>query len=182
MGDININTYKGWELFRFGGLPVDGAEKVISVVNNKGVVATTEWLLHGQGAAPQILAESDNKDLSIEGDGGSIHTEFQEFLKAHPDAVIEQIKDDGLFPKFKLGDYVAGVKFVSNKIEMTTNKICIVQTIDGSIYVRCVKNGSKPKRYNLICTNIDMENSESIIKKDVELLYSAPVLRHYIIY
>ena len=31
-GDININTYKGWELARFGGLPVDGAEKIINRV------------------------------------------------------------------------------------------------------------------------------------------------------
>lgn len=57
--ELNINTLKAWELARFGGLPKDGAEKVIKRVAKEGVMCTSDWLLHGLGAGPQLDSERD---------------------------------------------------------------------------------------------------------------------------
>src|ERR1700733_6271968 len=52
-GTLNINTYKGWELGRYGGLPLDGADKIVARVAKEGVICTAKWLLYGTGEPPQ---------------------------------------------------------------------------------------------------------------------------------
>jgi len=51
---LNINTLKAWELARFGGLPKDGANKVIMRVAQEGVTCSIDWLLYGKGESPRL--------------------------------------------------------------------------------------------------------------------------------
>lgn len=55
-GLINVNTLKGWELGRYGGLPKDGAEKIIQRIAREGVHCTLDWLLHEIGPGPRLIS------------------------------------------------------------------------------------------------------------------------------
>lgn len=57
--DLNFNTLKAWELARFGGLPKDGADKVIRRIAKEGVICTADWLLYGKGITPQLTTERE---------------------------------------------------------------------------------------------------------------------------
>lgn len=181
--EININTYKGWELARFGGIPVDGAGKVIKRIARAGVICSTEWLLYGKKPLPRL--ESDA--VSFFGEGciekteiGLIESEFMLYQSNTKYAVLVEVVDDGLLPNYKIGDFLAGSKKFGDDILSTINQICITETIDGKKYVRYVKKGASEGLYDLICTNYRTEMSK-VEESNLKLLYSAPIERHYII-
>src|SRR5438874_1764938 len=51
---LNINTYIGYEVARYGGLTRWGAEKVITRLAQEGVICTFNWLMYNIGAPPTI--------------------------------------------------------------------------------------------------------------------------------
>lgn len=179
---LNINTYKGWEIARYGGLPVDGAERVIRRVAHEHVIATLEWLLHGQGAGPYVMPSSGEKNLPKDGEGddhrASVFDEMVLFKRRFSHALTAQVKDDGLSPWFRPGDYVAGVKQYGRDIDQYIGECCIVETGDGEVLVRRVKKGNEPGRYMLLCTNLDSEVKRPVIY-DAVLVSAAPIIRHY---
>ena len=46
---LKLNTYKDWESERFGGLSIDGAERVIQRGAAENVICSLDWLLYGKG-------------------------------------------------------------------------------------------------------------------------------------
>ena len=180
--EININTYKGWELARFGGIPVDGAAKVVRRIAQSGVICSTEWLLYGKKPLPRLESDAISCFGEIEIEQTEIeliHNEFVLYQNNSKYAVLIEIVDDGLLPNYKIGDFIAGSKKLGDEIISTINKICIVETIDGKICARYVKKGQTDGLYNLICTNYHTEMN-NIEEHNVKLLYSAPIERHYI--
>lgn len=179
---LNINTYKGWEIARYGGLPVDGAERVIRRVAAENVIVTLEWLLHGQGAGPYVMPSAGAgelpKDGEEEGHRASVFDEMVLFKRRFSHAITAQIKDDGLAPWFRPGDYVAGVKQYGRDIEQYLGECCIVETGDGEVLIRRVKKGFEPGRYTLLCTNFDGEVKKPVVYNAV-LVSAAPIIRHY---
>ena len=112
-GEININTYKGWELGRFGGIPVDGAEKIVKIISQSGVLCSTEWLLYGGKPTPTLISEimSHESDADTEETGDIlIQKEFSIYQNATKNAVLIEVTDDGLSPDYQIGDYLAGEK------------------------------------------------------------------------
>lgn len=53
--EININTYIGYEVGRYGGLTKKGADKIIHYLSSKGVYFSMEWLMNGVGKGPTSL-------------------------------------------------------------------------------------------------------------------------------
>lgn len=179
--DININTYKGWELGRFGGIPVDGAEKVVKIIAKSGVICSTNWLLYGKKPAPTLISEAaphENNADSEERVDSLILKEFSIYQNATKNAVLIEITDDGLSPNYQIGDFVAGEKKFNDEIELTVDQVCIVKTIDGKKLIRYVKQGTDKERYTLICTNYHTTMCDVIVQ-NINLLYSAPLSRHY---
>jgi transcriptional regulator with XRE-family HTH domain len=179
--DININTYKGWELGRFGGLPVDGAEKVVKIIARSGVICSTEWLLYGKKPAPTLISEvtaSEGDANTEETDNSLIQKEFAIYQDATKNAVLIEVTDDGLSPDYQIGDFLAGEKKFNDDIELTLDQVCIVETTDGKKLVRYVKQGHEKGLYTLICTNYRTAMCDVIIK-NVRLLYSTIISRHY---
>lgn len=179
LDDININTYKGWELGRFGGIPVDGAEKVVKIIAKAGVVCSTEWLLYGQKSAPTLISEGTCCDVDAEDAAGKlILKEFSIYQDATKNAVLMEVTDDGLSPNYQIGDFLAGEKKFNDDIELTVEQVCIVETIEGKKLIRYVKKGLEKGLYTLICTNYHCKTNDFAVQ-NVHLLCSATISRHY---
>lgn len=185
---INIYTYKGWELACHGGLPVDGAERVVKRVAQEGVVCSIEWLLYEIGQGPHIIpdfkktkldkAKTTQKTVAVSSEEAKIIQEILLFRKHFPEVIDYQIEDDGSMPFYYPNDFVAGVKYFGKNINLLINQYCIAQTTDGQTLVRFLKYGSVPNKYTLLCTNPQsLVNSSTLY--DVELASAAPILRHY---
>ncbi|HVV69327.1 MAG TPA: hypothetical protein VHE99_09915 [Gammaproteobacteria bacterium] len=185
-GAININTYKGWEVARYGGLPVDGAERVVVRVRQEGVVCTADWLLYEIGVGPYVIpdyksaAEKGGKQAYVVPDNEEqlITNELLLFRKQFPDVIIYTIEDDGLSPIFEPGDFVAGIKLFADNIHKALNKNCIIQTQEGKVLARKLQEGSKAGVYMLTCSNIYTTTKMPVLY-DVAIVSAAPIIRCY---
>ncbi len=180
--DLNINTYKGWEIARYGGLPLDGAKKVIKRVVNFGVVCNIDWLLYGKGEEPYIIPKSakneqktGNKEVKVD---DNILREIMLFQSLFSNTIYYKVSDDGLDPKIKVNDYVAGIRYFDKEINKCIDKDCIIQTKDGRILTRQLKKGKERNTYMLICTN-PQTSVEMPVLYDLNLESAAPILRIY---
>lgn len=175
---LNLNTYKGWELARFGGLPIDGAEKVIKRVYQENVICDIEWLLYGKGQEPYILPKTNivsNQDKNT-----LVLKEILFFQSLYPNATYFTVNDNTLLPYYKPGDYVAGIKIFGENIKTALDQICIVELTNGDTFVRYLKACQDKESYRLISTNIDRTIENEIFL--AELHFIAPVIRHYKIF
>lgn len=181
--NINLNTYKGWELGRYGGLPADGAEKIVNQALKSGVICTTDWLLYGKEPPPSLLppknaqeSESEERPLTPL---NLIEKEFSIFQSACQSAVLEKIVDDSVAPNFKKGDYVAGVKKFNQEMDLAIDELSIVETRDGKKLIRYVKKGSLKGHYTLISVN-PLSKAEDLVILNTKLVYAAPISRSYL--
>lgn len=174
--EFNLNTYKGWELGRFGGLPVDGAERVIKRVAEANVICSVEWLLYGKGSEPYIAPqgtlgkEHNQNDLILK--------EIMFFQSFYQDATFIEVVDDALKPTYVIGDYVAGIKVYENDINTVINQACIVQLVTGETLCRYVKEGCSKNKYQLLATNLN-STIKGLQIIEAELKFAAPIIRHY---
>jgi transcriptional regulator with XRE-family HTH domain len=151
-GKINFNTYKGWEIGRHGGLPKDGAEKIITEVKKSGVVCTVEWLLYEKGMGPYSLqefaADADNITVnsaafSLQEQHQIIQQEINVFQTYYPHALVYCIEDEKMSPVYWPGDYVAGIECSAQSIHKAVNAYCIIKLINEEIFVRKVNSDQR---------------------------------------
>lgn len=183
----NVNTLKNWELGKYGGLPIDGAEKILFHIKTRGVDCTLDWLLHEIGVGPVavtdiIKAQEDkpkiNSIISNQNEEELIVNELLLFRKQFQNTIDFKIEDDGMEPIYKQTDYVAGIKHYQNEIFPLIGRICIIQTIHGKTLLRRLKVGSKNGFYTLLSDNLQSNLIEPVLY-DVEISSAAPVIRHY---
>lgn len=181
--DLNINTYKGWEIGRYGGLPLDGAKKVIKRVADAGVICTADWLLHGKDSEPYIIPtyiknsleeQQTNVDQVIE----HIHREIMFFQSHFSNTIYTKVYDDGLSPTFNPGDFVAGIRCFGKDIQSLIGKNCIIQTQDGDIITRCLKSSTTNNSFMLMCTNLQTSVNMPVLY-DISIESAAPIIRLY---
>lgn len=173
---LKLNTYKGWELGRFGGLPYDGAERVIKRVAEENVICSLDWLLHAKGREPYLLPKGEH---DLENNNTSlILKEIMLFQNCYHNAIYTEIIDDALMPVFMPGDYVAGIRLYGKDILQAANQPCIIQLVSGEILVRYLKNAQDETRFYLMTTNIGSIITGHIIT-DTELIFAAPIKRYY---
>lgn len=182
-GDINLATLISWEVGRFGGLSKKGASRVIERVAKEGVCCTPEWLLYGIGIGPEIrsnfekialVEEKENCSLS---EKDKIIQELITFRKLNKNAIDFIINDDSMLPHYQIGDFVAGTKRVSDRINLILGLDCIIQTKDGLLIVRNLQQGPRPESFNLISTNLQSKVKD-VILYDKELVSAAPIIWH----
>ncbi len=185
-GTINFNTLKGWENAKYGGLPPDGALKVIKRILKEGVICTTEWLLHGKGTPPNIIQKNfinfdekstgnyENFNENIE----DIKEELYIFQKYYLDISHYEVIDDSMEPLYLHGDIVAGKNYYGEHISNLIGKHCIIKLIDGSILLRYIRERIENSKYTIICLNILTKIKEPIIY-EADIISAAPIIRHY---
>jgi transcriptional regulator with XRE-family HTH domain len=178
-GDIKRNTLIGWENGRFGGLTSGGAIKVLAKVSQEGVHCSLDWLMHGKGPEPSVnplplIQQDDFVELNEE---IVIAYELAFFKAKNLNAVDMIVEDEGMHPQFKETDCVAGKKKIGKDIQLTIGCDCIVETEDGEVLLRNVREGKDPYTYTLICNNPAIKNRSSVVL-NVKLKYAAPVIWH----
>lgn len=185
-GTINFNTLKGWENAKYGGLPPEGALKVIKRVSREGVICSAEWLLHGEGSIPSIIQKnfsqfntnSSEVLTDINKPEISIKEELYMFQKYYLDISYFEISDDGMEPFYKLGDIVAGNNYYGDNILNLVGKDCIIKLIDGTILVRHIREEVGDSKYTIICLNVFTKVKEPLIYR-ADIILAAPIIRHY---
>jgi hypothetical protein len=167
---IHADTYKGWEIGRFGGLTEKGAQKVIEKLKAHGIHCSVNWLLFGVGVPPfedYSGVSTSQVDNAFEDQGAQISRELSVF-KAQKNAIDLYISDDSMSPWYLPGDVVAGIKILS----MIRDGVdCIVQLPSGELLLRKVHHAKTEGSYNLLPHKADAE-----VFTDVPLSFIAPVL------
>jgi hypothetical protein len=187
--NINLNTLKGWEVGRHGGLTNKGAVQIIKALRDRGVDCQIDWLLYGLGRGPRIFERLDGV---AEGEGSySVEEPFQSletgvenkkilqeliyFRQKHQHILDFIIEDDGMSPFYVPGEYVAGIRRTGKQIVSAVNKDCIVQTDNGLMVVRRLKSTQQPDLYHLICLNPHTTVAEPIIC-NAKVVSVAPII------
>ena len=184
---INFNTLKGWENAKYGGLPVDGAEKVVRRVAKEGIICTTDWLLYGLGPPPALhydINTNPNTALSAKivknaaQEEKFIKAELSLFKKHYKDIAFMKINDDGMEPFYKINERVAGINYYNADILNFVGKDCIIQLEDGRILLRNIKENVGNGFYQIICLNLNAKVRELVIY-NAKIKSAAPVMRHF---
>lgn len=179
---ININSLKGWEIGRYGGLTWSGAEKIINQTIKQGVQCTVDWLMYGIGVGPSAQSGfTDNTippltSVSTQDEDDKIAQELSLFREHYSNAVDFIVSDDGMSPVYQRGEYVAGVCLTPQQIDTVIGTMCIVQMENGDILLRQLLKGSEPNSYTLICLN--MAQITEPVLPNVKVLKVAPVIFH----
>ena len=180
-GDLNINTYKGWELARFGGLTQEGAEKVLARLFLAGVVCSSEWLLSGSGATPYLLEiDKSLSKFSLSNDKQSeknhILNELMIFQETHNDSVFIEITDDCMLPFYEKGDFIAGIKISNTCIDKAIDTNCIIKIKNGLTVARYLRKSLIENHFYLIPLN---SKSNAPLGIEAEIDFVATISRHY---
>lgn len=186
--DININTLTGWELARHGGLTAKGAEKVIALLANEGIKVTLDWLLYEIGAGPRMVSEPISKtkpnpekiDLNPSDFSKEKELIAQELLlfRSHHKRTFDLIvSDDGMFPYYRIGDYVAGIPFYGKDIYSFVGEVCIIQLENGQTVLRRLKKGAEENTFHLFCVNLETTVPKPILS-DIKVKSVSPIIWH----
>lgn len=187
---ININTYIGYEVGKYGGITKKGANKVVGYLEKKGVYSTIEWLMTGCGLPPTVTTDfqsniniTENINLSLrlpncdQKEESKISEEISLFYKHYANATGLLVNDDGMSPKYDEGDYVAGIRKFGSDIDDLVGLDCIVQTLEENFFVRTLSQGRVGSCYTLLCINPKTNVDQPVIY-DVSLISAASIIWH----
>jgi HTH-type transcriptional regulator, cell division transcriptional repressor len=181
---IPASTLQNWEDIGANGLSEKGAIKLARVLKTVGIHCSIEWLLYGIGESPiisdqlfldQVSLKHQSLVLSDDEEVALIAAELLLFRQHYKQQVMDFIiQDDGMLPRFVIGEYVAGVSSVK-QLDKMIGYDCIIQAETGEMFVRNVKLGSIPGRYTLVCANPQTTVPLPALY-DVEVIAMAPII------
>jgi transcriptional regulator with XRE-family HTH domain len=175
--NININTYIGYEVGKYGGLPKKSAEVILAYLSTKGVYCSFDWLMTGEGKGPYTIVDTPSVSLSVLNEEQKIYTELALFHSHYQNAVDFQIIDDGMLPLYEKGSFIAGISYFDSAIDTLIGFDCIVQTQSGERYVRNLREGRIKNTYTLTCIN-PRTTINSPVLYDVKLAFAAKIVWH----
>lgn len=168
--DVKEATYISWENARYGGLTQKGAEKIIDYLLTKtDVVCTHEWLFHGNGIGPSVIAATENQDPHA-----TVDKEVELFKALNKNAIITHIGDDSMLPELPINTIVGGTSKIHSP-DKCLNKNCIIKTSNGLTLVRKLSKSKKENYFTVTATNLGSE-AEHLILQDIELIEIAPII------
>ena len=173
---ISAGTLRGWEEARLTGLTEKNVERLIPVLKGESVQCSIGWLLHGEGTSPMALDKATLPKIQNPSEQNTaLAAELDVFCKHHAHAVYIKIEDDGMEPFYQQGSYVAGERLYQEGIDTAIGEHCIIETQNGEILLRMLREGTQKDKYTLQCVNLTTQLRNPILY-DVDLLSAAPVI------
>ena len=180
--DLNVNTLKGWEIGRFGGLSKSGATKVIARLTNAGVICSADWLLYEIGTPPQVnlshmehSTEIEEPILTQDKQKTQMTEELLLFRSHNPKSLDYIVPDESMLPMFNKGDMVAGIKIKNPEDAIGQHEIGILE--DGRKLLRNLCKGSAARRITLLATHLE-SGAEDLVLSNMPIKMAAPVIWH----
>lgn len=137
---LNINTFKGWEIGRHGGLTQQAAIKLSKAFSHYGVICSAPWLLAEEGPPPQLITEltpRDKKDHS-QSECRQINNELNFLRQSYQDLVHYQLIDNTMEPFYHKGDHVAGIE-LQTKFHKLIGRPVIARLNSEKVVVRTLR-------------------------------------------
>ncbi len=160
---ISANTLTTWEAPReqISGLTGKGAKRVISGLRKLGIDCSYDWLYNGIGtglSVPNYPDAASNPALDIPepdwSDSIKIIREIEYFKQIYNNSVVVAVMDDGLEPRFSMGDYVGGHWYENNELLEAEGQHCIVETSEELTFTRLISSIDRDdKKCTSTCTN-----------------------------
>ena len=177
---LSANTLNAWENALRAGLTEEGARKIIHLYQEELIDCSLNWLLHGEGNPPKRRTQiiPSEKAPLTDLTQNTIPEEIEYFKKRHIEAVIYEVKEDSMWPTYRPGDFVGGIRHYAKDIPRLVGKDCIIETRDGRTYLRRISASTIPDRYNLISTNLETKIERPILY-EIDIVACAPVTRHW---
>lgn len=175
---ISRATISYWENALHSGMTKKGAERIIQVFNDAGILCTFDWLWFGIGSLPIISQYNQyatnllfNKDTGVlQKLIGNVDKEISLFIALNHDAIILKIEDPLMAPVFEPGDMVGGLLQPLSNIRDGMN--CIIKC-DQKLYARIVRRKDDSFTYD----HYDQSKSEYLEKNDIDKNYYVPIIR-----
>jgi DNA-binding transcriptional regulator YiaG len=156
------STLKSWEQGRFTGLTTDGALRIIAACEKEGLDCTLDWLLYGEGDAPQLKKPLFAGAFLPSSTVSPLTQELRLFHQLHTDVIDTIVNDEAMEPFFTKDDHVAGIRYFGDDIKKLLGLNCIMQLQSGEIIVRKLASVDKDGNYTL--TSLNTKFNPNIIK------------------
>lgn len=130
--------------------------------------------MEGKGIGPtlfELSGKNINNNFGNEFDEAIIE-EFGCLQKKYSNIILEMVTDDSMSPFINIGDYVAGIPV--DDISTLNKKICIIETIGGTNYVRELIKSTEMGKYHLKALKSDVEFPliyNQVIKSAAEIIW-----------
>ena len=164
---VSIGALSNWES---GSSPITekNVHKIMNFLAAEGLIASKEWLLEGIGNPPYMYTSQEEKrdsnpsfDLTTQ---FLFFKEIESFKKTHPEMLVALVRDDGMAPFLRVGDYVGGPVLSKADYAREKGRICIVEITKGEVLVRQLfLQGDK---LLLLCTNPSGEHNFLLLEED----------------
>lgn len=178
--NLSTSTIQSWEDGRAGGLTRRGANLVVTLFRQEGLYCTPEWLLFGIGNPPRAahsnyaVLREQSPTYHLASEETAIMKQLKVFKEYNKGTVNLLIKDDGMAPSYKPGDYVAGKIRKGSKIQELIGLDCIVQLSSRQILARRIRRLKPNGLYDLICINLSTQIDFPVLY-DQEIRFAAPI-------
>lgn len=179
---IAPTTFNQWAHPKLHGLSKSGANLLIDCVRKEGVECQFSWLYDGVNPPPRVVAFSESSQELLEehriDQNTSLKHEIELFENTVKDALVIQIKDEGMLPLLEPGTFVGGSKIQLGDKILTLPKpqACIVEIDEEKYIVRLVKQGSKQGLYSLEIINETAVTLAKVIQ-DIRPISITPITR-----
>lgn len=140
---LNYYTMRNWEL----GISVSsekGIKNWCLCLRQEGVICSVEWILTGDSAPPQKLSEPISEaDFGQRGyEEAILKDEIAYFIERHRqaefEAVVCEVEDTAMTPKFKVGQFLGGIVIPSNELKFQPGETYLFEKEKGKFIPRTV--------------------------------------------
>lgn len=172
---ISTSTLRSWEDARATGLTQQGARRFLTALCNEGIVCSIEWLLHGKGKQPVIVAGTQTNNQYLPNNNEQTTKELNFFMETHPKGTYFIVQDDGMEPWFSAGDYVAGDLHYGKEINKLIGRPCIIEAESGETHCRLLRKGMMESCHTLQCLNVKTVVMQPTLY-NVKITSAAPII------
>ena len=99
------------------------------------------------------------------------HNETIEFAMEEHSSFSIEVRGDSMSPVYRHGDYLVCIQRTGRNVDNLVGLDCAVLTTDGNGFIKILKKGSRPGRYNLKSYNPVFDDIEN-----VSLQWAAPIV------